>query len=54
MSEREKSANTTRAKVRAVEDVFANSSGKIVPIGIAQARSKIGIINLSYNVRRLA
>ena len=59
LSERQKSANTTRAKVRArVEHVFGHQQGsmggKIVrTIGIARARFKIGMMNLGYNIRRL-
>src|SRR5258708_34667557 len=59
LSERQKSANTTRSKVRArVEHVFGHQQssmgGKIVrTIGIARARSKIGMMNLGYNIRRL-
>ena len=56
---RQKSANTTRSKVRArVEHVFRQQQslmgGKIVrTIGIARARFKIGMMNLGYNIRRL-
>jgi hypothetical protein len=52
LSERQKSANTTRSKVRArVEHVFGQQQssigGKIVrTIGIALARFKIGMMNL--------
>src|SRR6266498_2909958 len=59
LSERQKSANTTRSKVRArVEHVFgqqqSSMGGKIVrTIGIARARFKIGMMNLGYNIRRL-
>jgi IS5 family transposase len=59
LSERQKSANTTRAKVRArVEHVFGHQQnsmgGKIVrTIGIVRARFKIGMMNLGYNIRRL-
>jgi IS5 family transposase len=59
LSERQKSANTTRLKVRArVEHVFGHQhssmGGKIVrTIGIARARFKIGMMNLGYNIRRL-
>src|ERR1700745_3403182 len=59
LSERQKSANTTRAKVRArVEHVFGQQQnsmgGKIVrTIGIVRARFKIGMMNLGYNIRRL-
>jgi IS5 family transposase len=59
LSERQKSANTTRSKVRArVEHVFGHQQnsmgGKIVrTIGLARARFKIGMMNLGYNIRRL-
>ena len=59
LSERRKSANTTRSRVRArVEHVFGHQQnsmgGKIVrTIGIARARFKIGMMNLGYNIRRL-
>src|SRR2546430_10848110 len=59
LSERQKSANTTRSKVRArVEHVFGHQQGsmggKIArTIGIARARFKIGMMNLGYNIRRL-
>ena len=58
LSARQKSANTTRSKVRArVEHVFGQQSamgGKIVrTIGIVRARFKIGMMNLGYNIRRL-
>src|SRR5712691_7299889 len=59
LSERQKSANTTRSKVRArVEHVFGHQQssmgGKIMrTIGIVRARFKIGMMNLGYNIRRL-
>src|ERR1700740_2562362 len=59
LSEAQKSANTTRSRVRArVEHVFGHQQnsmgGKIVrTIGIARARFKIGMMNLGYNIRRL-
>src|SRR6266700_1551005 len=59
LSERQKSANTTRSRVRArVEHVFGHQQnsmgGKIVrTIGIARARFKIEMMNLGYNIRRL-
>lgn len=59
LSDRQKSANTTRSKVRArVEHVFGHQhnsmGGKIVrTIGIVRARFKIGMMNLGYNIRRL-
>src|SRR5262249_27755279 len=59
LSERQKSANTTRSKVRArVEHVFGQQQnsmgGKIVrTIGIVRGRFKIGMMNLGYHTRRL-
>jgi Transposase DDE domain len=59
LSVTQKTANTTRSKVRArVEHVFGHQEnsmgGKIVrTIGIARARLKIGMMNLGYNIRRL-
>jgi IS5 family transposase len=59
LSERQKSANTARSKVRArVEHVFDHQEnsmgGKIVrTIRIVRARFKIGMMNLGYNIRRL-
>src|SRR5204862_654468 len=55
LSERQKSANTTRARVEHVFGHQQNSmGGKIVrTIGIARARFKIGMMNLGYNIRRL-
>src|SRR5262249_60850654 len=59
LAERQKSANTTRSRVRArVEHVFGHQQnsmgGKIVrTLGIARARFKIGMMNLGYNIRRL-
>lgn len=58
MSDRAKAANTTRSKVRArVEHVFGHMvnamGGKLVrTIGIARARTKIGMQNLAYNMQR--
>ena len=57
LSERQKSANTTRSKVRArVEHVFGHQQnsmgGKIVrTIGIARARFKIGMMNLDFTFK---
>ena len=57
LSERQKSANTTRSKVRArVEHVFGQQQnsmgGKIVrTIGIVRARFKIGMMNLGVTIR---
>ena len=58
LSERAQAANRTRSKVRSrVEHVFGDQTmsmgGKIVrTIGIARARTKIGMQNLAYNMRR--
>ena len=58
LTERQKSANTTRSKVRArVEHVFGDQKNgmgaKLVrTIGIVRARCKIGMTNLVYNIRR--
>lgn len=51
------SANAARSKVRsAVEHVFADQKHRmdlfIRTIGIARARTKIGMANLAYNLRR--
>ena len=60
LSERETSGNTTRSRVRArVEHVFGHMAvsmgGKLVrTIGIIRARAKIGMQNLTYNLRRFA
>lgn len=60
LSERQEAANTARSKVRArVEHVFGhqeNAMGrKIVrTIGMARAKFKIGMMNLGYNISRLA
>src|SRR3979490_1186827 len=59
LSERQKSANTTRPKVRGrVEHVFGHQQsamgGKIVrTMGTARAGCKIGMMTLGYNIRRL-
>ncbi len=59
LTQREKSANTTRSRVRArVEHVFGHQhtsmGAKIVrTIGIVRARAKIGMMNLVYNMSRL-
>jgi IS5 family transposase len=58
LSEREQQGNKTRSRVRArVEHVFGNfvtsMGGKLVrTIGIARARTKIGMTNLAYNMKR--
>jgi transposase, IS5 family len=58
MSERTARANGRRPKVRAlVEHVFADLKQRcglfIRTIGFAQARLKVGMVNLTYNMRRL-
>jgi IS5 family transposase len=50
--------NATRSSVRAaIEHVFAHQKGPMAlcirTIGIARARVKIGLANLTYNIRRL-
>jgi IS5 family transposase len=58
LTKREKQANKTRAKARArVEHVFGHITtsmgGKLVrTIGVVPARTKIGLHNLTYNMRR--
>lgn len=58
LTKREKQANTTRSQVRSrVEHVFGcfvnDMGGKLVrTIGIVRARTKIGLTNLTYNMRR--
>lgn len=58
LTEREKAANHRRAKTRIrVEHVFAQQSwmGRTVrTIGLDRATFKIGMMNLAYNVKRLA
>ena len=59
LSAREQAGNTTRSRVRArVEHVFGHQhtsmGGTIVrTIGIVRARTKIGLMNLVYNISRL-
>jgi IS5 family transposase len=59
LSEREKRGNKTRSKVRVrVEHVFGaqtnDMGGTLVrSIGIVRAKARIGLKNLSYNMRRL-
>jgi transposase, IS5 family len=50
--------NASRSKVRAgIEHVFAHQKGPmalcIQTIGIVRAKVKIGLVNLTYNIRRL-
>ena len=59
LSARSRQANRTRSKVRAaVEHIFAQHEAmggkRIRSIGLARARIKVGIMNLVYNLRRLA
>ena len=56
LNAREKEANRKRSKVRArVEHVFAQQSNCLVrTIGLARAEVKIGLMNMVYNMRRLA
>lgn len=60
LTEREKQGNRTRSKVRSrVEHVFGafvnDMGGKLVrTIGIARAKTKIGLQTLGYNMRRFA
>jgi IS5 family transposase len=59
LCKRQQAANTTRSRVRArVEHIFGDQhnamGGKFVrTIGMARARTKIGLMNLVYNMRRL-
>lgn len=57
MAERTRRANARKSAVRAaVEHVFAHQKGPmglvVRTIGIARARVKIGLANISYNIRR--
>ena len=50
--------NAGRSKVRAaIEHVFAHQKGPMAlgirTVGIARAKAKIGLANLTYNIRRL-
>jgi IS5 family transposase len=60
LSERQLAANTARSRVRArVEHVFGHQAtamgAKLVrTIGLARAQMKIGMMNLAYNINRLA
>ena len=52
-------ANNTKSKVRSrVEHVFAEQKARmglfVRTIGIARAKTKIGMANLVYDIRRLA
>lgn len=58
LTEREKTANTKRSQTRArVEHVFGSMENEqggmfIRVIGMARAKTKIGLMNLVYNIRR--
>ena len=59
MSERTARANGRRSKIRAViEHVFAQQKSRmglfVRTIGMARARAKIGMANLTYNILRFA
>ena len=59
LSARSRQANRKRSKVRAaVEHVFAQHEAmggkRVRTIGLARARIKVGMMNLVYNLRRLA
>ena len=59
MSDRAQAVNRRRSTVRArVEHVFAQQEamGRMLvrTIGVVRARFKIGMMNLAYNLRRLA
>lgn len=52
-------ANNVKSKVRSrVEHVFAEQKARmglfVRTVGIARAKTKIGMANLVYNIRRLA
>lgn len=58
MPERTRRANGRKSKVRAaVAHVFADQKSRmglfIRTVGLARARTKIGLVNLTYNIRRL-
>src|SRR5262245_19685232 len=59
LSDAQTRANRAKSKIRArIEHVFgaqqSSAGGRIVrTIGIVRARAKIGLQNLSYNMRRL-
>lgn len=60
LNERDKSANRKKSKVRArVEHIFGSMKNEqggmfIRVIGLARAKTKIGLMNLVYNIRRCA
>ena len=58
MPARTRRANGRKSKIRArVEHVFADQKSRmglfIRTVGLARARLKIGLANLTYNIRRL-
>ncbi len=58
MPERTRIANAKRSSVRSkVEHVFADQKNRmglfVRTIGIARAKTKIGMVNIAYNMRRL-
>ena len=56
LNDREQAANRKRSRIRArVEHVFAQQANRLIrTIGKARAEVKIGLMNLVYNMRRLA
>ncbi|MEW8481616.1 MAG: transposase [Candidatus Thiodiazotropha endolucinida] len=56
LNEREQAANRKRSRVRArVEHVFAQQANRLIrTIGKSRAEVNIGMMNLVYNMRRLA
>ena len=58
LTERQKAVNRKRSKIRArVEHVFGSMENEmgdmfIHVIGLARAKTKIGLMNLVYNIRR--
>ncbi len=60
LNERDKSANRKKSKIRArVEHIFGSMTNEqggmfVRVIGLARAKTKIGLMNLVYNIRRCA
>jgi hypothetical protein len=56
LNEREQAANRKRSNVRArVKHVFTQQADRLIrTIGKARAEIKIGLMNLVYNMRRMA
>lgn len=59
MPEATRKANSVKSKIRSrIEHVFAAQKARmglfVRTIGIARAKTKIGLANLVYNMRRLA